>query len=118
MITYYKNWRYNRMTIEDLKDLQEDFTIETNKNNVILYHATTEENAKQIINSQSMYGKENGLFFSNIPNGEIIGYGNAIVKVEIPINKIELDDQFSEELHFRMECKPNTFYHVNATLYR
>ena len=105
------------MTREDLQDLQEDFTIETNRNNLVLYHATTQEKAKQIIESQSMFGLENGLFFSNIPNGEIEGYGNITIQVEIPFSKIELDDQFSNELHFRMACRPNTFYKINVNYY-
>ena len=105
------------MTREDFKDLQEDFTINTNKNNLILYHATTKENAQKIIDSQSMFGLEDGLFFSNIPNGEIEGYGNIIIQVEIPMYKVELDDQFNNELHFRMSCKPNTFYKMNVSYY-
>ena len=104
------------MTREDIKDLQEDFIIETKGNNVILYHATTEQNAKQIIEMQSMYGKEDGLFFSNTPNGQIKDYGNTIIQVEIPISKIKLDDQFSNELHFRMPCKPNTLYKIDVNI--
>lgn len=105
------------MTREDLEDLQEDFTIETNGNNLILYHATTQENAKQIIESQSMFGLEDGLFFSNIPNGQIEGYGISIIQAEIPFSKLELDDQFRNELHFRMPCKPNTRYKMNVKYY-
>ena len=103
------------MTMQDLKELQEDYTIETQNNFVVLYHATNPDNAKQIINSQSMYGKEDGLFFSTKSNGQILGYGNSIVKVMIPYSKLELDDQFNDELHFRMPCKPFTKYAVKAS---
>jgi hypothetical protein len=105
------------MTREDLRDLQEDFTIKTNNNNLILYHATTQEKAKQIVESQSMFGLEDGLFFSNIPDGQIEGYGVSIIQAEIPLSKVELDDQFSDELHFRMPCKPNTSYKLNVKYY-
>jgi hypothetical protein len=105
------------MTIEDLKDLQEDFNIKMDNNNMILYHATTKENAEQIIKTQSMYGKEDGLFFSTKPNGQIKGYGNSIIEVKIPYNKLLIDDQFDDELHFRMPCRINTFYHITAKMY-
>ena len=106
------------MTKSDLQDLQQDYKIQINHNMVTLYHATTTENAQNIINSQSMYGKENGLFFSTIPNGQIAGYGKAIVEVSIPYWKLELDDQFNNELHFRIPCKPFIKYSINAKLYK
>lgn len=106
------------MLKEDLFDLCEDFNISINGNNVILYHATSEDNAVKIAESQMMYGKEDGLFFSNIPHGEISGYGKSIIQVEIPFSKIELDDQFSGELHFRMPCVPNKYYKIKAKIYK
>lgn len=83
-----------------------------------LYHATSKDNAEKIIESQKMYGKENGLFFSDTPNGEILGYGNTIIEIDIPENKIELDDMFRDEKHYRMECIPFKMYSVKAKLYK
>ena len=105
------------MTIEDVKDLQKEFDIKMNGNNLILYHATAARNAEQIINSQFMFGKENGLFFSTKPDKQIQGYGDTIIEVQIPFQKLELDDQFSDELHFRMPCKPFIKYHIKARLF-
>lgn len=73
---------------------------------VTLYHATNADAATQIINSQTMYGKENGIFFSTAYDGQITGYGSIIVKVKIPLEKLILDDQFNTELHFKIKCKP------------
>lgn len=105
------------MTLEELHDLQEDFNINMNHNYMILYHATTKENAEQIIKTQSMYGKEDGLFFSTKPDKQIQGYGDTIIEVQVPFQKLELDDQFSNELHFRMPCKPFVKYHIKARLF-
>ena len=106
------------MTLEELHDLQEDFNINMNHNYMILYHATTKENAEQIIKTQSMYGKEDGLFFSTKPNGQIIDYGSTIIEILVPYNKVIIDDQFTDELHFRMPCKPFTKYSIKAKLYK
>jgi hypothetical protein len=105
------------MTLEELHDLQEDFNINMHYNYIILYHATAARNAEQIINSQFMFGKENGLFFSTKPDKQIQGYGDTIIEVQIPFQKLELDDQFSDELHFRMPCKPFIKYHIEARLF-
>lgn len=104
------------MTKFDLLDLAEDYTLHVQNGTIRLYHATSAENAQKIVNNQTMYGKEDGLFFSSKPNGEIAGYGKSVVCVTLPISKIELDDQFSDELHFRIPCKPNTYYKVDAKL--
>ena len=106
------------MQKEELLDLCKDFNILTNGNDVIVYHATSKEKATKIIESQMMFGKEDGLFFSNIPNGEIGGYGDSIIEIEIPFSKIILDDQFSNELHFRMPCAPNKYYKIKAKIYK
>ena len=106
------------MTKEDLQDmkelLQEYHANILPHNMVTLYHATTKENAKQIIESQTMYAKEDGLFFSTLPNNQILGYGDTIITVTTSINKLQLDDQFSNELHFRIPCKAFTYYSVIA----
>jgi hypothetical protein len=73
---------------------------------VLLFHATNPEKAKTIVKEQKMFGKENGLFFSTKPNGQIAGYGKSILSVLIPIEKLQLDDDFGDELHCRVEVKP------------
>ncbi len=72
----------------------------------VLYHATSEENAKKINATGKMYGKEDNLFFSTKNDGEILGYGNAVVRVEIPLEKLTLNDVFDKEVHLTMSVKP------------
>jgi hypothetical protein len=76
---------------------------EVDKNGyVTLYHRTTPEAAKQIVNSGKMTSKEDGLFFSTKPTGQAEGYGDAVVKVKIPMEKLEVNDIFHDETHLRL----------------
>lgn len=72
---------------------------------VTLYHFTTPANKKQIESSGIMYGKEDGIFFSTRKNGQAVGYGQAVVKVKVPLNKLELDDTFGNEAHLRIPTR-------------
>ena len=71
--------------------------------NVTLYHRTTPEAASKIKETGVMTGKEDRLFFSTKPDGEISGYGSELVKVKIPINKLKLDDIFANEAHVTLK---------------
>lgn len=84
-----------------------------NDGHVVLYHATTIENAKKILDEGSMYGKEDGIFFSTKKDGEILGYGNEVIEVYIPIEKLILDDEFSDELHYKIKVKPYSKTNIN-----
>ena len=66
---------------------------------VELYHRTTPEAASQIIKTGTMTGKEDRLFFGTNATGQIDGYGNAAVKVLLPLEKLELNDVFNGEAH-------------------
>ena len=52
-----------------------------------------------------MLGEEDGIFFSTKPNGEIKGYGEVVLEARIPVEKLLLDDEFKDELHFRVKVK-------------
>jgi hypothetical protein len=84
------------------RDLQEKGGRITPDGRVVMYHRTTPENAAVIVREQKMVGKEDGLFFGTQPSGQIDGYGDAIVEVEIPLEKLELNDVFTDEAHARM----------------
>lgn len=71
----------------------------------VLYHATSEENAKRINESGIMIGKEDWLYYSTKKDGEIKGYGNSVVRVEIPLELLELNDIFDDEAHLTLETK-------------
>lgn len=65
----------------------------------ILYHRTTSAAAKDITKTGVMTGKEDRLFFGTRPSGQIDGYGNSVVKVLLPLEKLELNDVFNGEAH-------------------
>lgn len=69
------------------------------KGMVTLYHRTTSENAQRIVETGQMQGKEDRLFFGTSPTGQIEGYGEAVVKVQLPIESLELNDVFTDETH-------------------
>jgi hypothetical protein len=85
---------------------------------VTLYHRTTPENAKKIADSQSISGKEDRLFFGTKPSGQIDGYGDGVVEVTLPIEKLELNDVFSDEAHVTYKSgRPGTFVPIKAKVY-
>ncbi|MFA5166783.1 MAG: hypothetical protein WC449_05860, partial [Candidatus Paceibacterota bacterium] len=68
---------------------------------VVLYHRTDKRSADKIVKSGQMTSKEDGLFFSTRPTGQAEGYGDTVVKVRLPIEKLEVNDIFVEETHLR-----------------
>ena len=72
---------------------------------VTVYHRTTENAKEKILSTGIMTAKEDGVFFSTKPNGQIEGYGSAIIKMSIPIEKLVLDDIFDNEAHLRYPLK-------------
>lgn len=72
---------------------------------VTLYHASSLENVKQIYKEGKMSAKEDGLFFSTKKDGQISGYGNAIIELKVPIEKLKLDDIFEDEAHLKIPLK-------------
>ena len=84
---------------------------------VRLYHATNSESAQNIIHEQKMYGKENGIFFSTKADGQILCYGNTIIEALIPVEKLILDDEFEDELHFKVYSSTNKKVSLKLSLY-
>ncbi|MFA6935093.1 MAG: hypothetical protein WCR70_07475, partial [Sphaerochaetaceae bacterium] len=66
---------------------------------ITLYHATSKAAAKNIESTGMMIAKEDGLFFSTKSDGQIAGYGESVVKLEIPAELLEIDDIFDDEAH-------------------
>ena len=81
-----------------------------------LYHATNSENKAKILSEMAMYGKEDGIFFSTKKDGQILGYGNSIIRVSVPVEELILDDEFSEELHYKIKVKPYQKIKLNIEL--
>ena len=75
---------------------------EVNENGYIhVFHRTSKEAADRIRSTNRMIAKEDGLFFSTKPDGQIVGYGDEVVDFWIPAERLLLDDIFSDEVHLR-----------------
>lgn len=73
---------------------------------VTLYHRTTEDNAKKIIKTGKMSAKEDGIFFSTQKDGAYSAdYGDSVVELKVPVEKLVLDDIFDSEAHLRIPLK-------------
>lgn len=88
----------------------------TNDAKAVLYHATTIENAKKILESGKMYGKEPNIYFSTKSDGVILGYGNAVIEAQIPLEKLKANDLFDDELHLTIEVKPYQMTNIRYAL--
>lgn len=84
--------------------------------NVRLYHATNEKSAKKIREEKKMVAKEDGIFFSTKKDGQIVGYGKEILEFTIPVEKLVLDCDFGDELHFRLPLEKSWEYDVSDSL--
>ena len=105
--------RVNGDALLDAQDLIEEVRSrggEVDENGYIkLYHRTSADKAAQIRKTGRMIGKEDGLFFSTKESGYNDGYGNTVVELEIPAEKLVLDDIFADEAHLRLPMtKPGT----------
>lgn len=82
---------------------------------VRLYHRTTPEAAQQIIATGKMRGAEDGVFFSTAPSGQAEGFGSAVVPVDVPLERLQLDDVFGNEAHVRIPTsRPGATVDVNV----
>lgn len=101
--------RLNGDALLDAEDLID--AIKTHEGNVddngyiTVYHATNNSSAENIIKSGKMSAKEDGLFFSTKPDGQITGYGDTVIEMKIPVEKFEIDDMFENEVHLRIKLK-------------
>ena len=101
-----------RLSGDDLLDAQDmiaeiENVAEISPNGyVTVYHRTTEENAKRILESGKMSAKEDGIFFSTQKDGEYSSdYGSGVVTLKVPVEKFVLDDIFDTEAHLRIPLK-------------
>lgn len=82
----------------------------------VVYHATNAEAAENIRKTGKMIGKEDNLYFSTKKDGEILGYGDHVVRVQIPLERLELNDIFDNEAHLTMRTRPNTPTNIRFAL--
>lgn len=70
-----------------------------------VFHRTTPEAAKLIRETGEFISREAGgpVYVSNRRNGQAVGYGVAVVRLNVPVWALELDDEFpGGEKHFRI----------------
>lgn len=72
-----------------------------------VYHRTTPEAATVIRRTREFTSKEQGwVYVGSRPDGYISGYGEGLVALEIPVELLELDDEFQDgEQHFRVRAE-------------
>ena len=88
---------------QDLIDEVKSVGGEVDENGYIhVFHRTSKEAADRIRSTNKMIAKEDGLFFSTKPDGQIVGYGDEVVDFWIPAERLVLDDIFSDEAHLRL----------------
>lgn len=71
---------------------------------VTLFHHTTQSAADEIKRTGVMTAKEDGVFFTTKADSDSMagGRGDAILKFGIPVEKLQIDDEFGDEAHVRI----------------
>ena len=86
---------------------------------VTVYHRTNSDNANSIIRTQKMIGKEDNIFFSTNPQGSNNqGYGNAIIRLTVPVEDLVLDDIFGDEASVSIPIKDKKNLRLNVQKYK
>jgi hypothetical protein len=93
---------------DDLIAEIEDFAQVDKENGLVtVYHRTNPEDAKIILESGKFIPKEDGIFFSTSKTGQAEGYGDAVIELRIPADRLQIDDIFDNEAHLRFPAKVN-----------
>ncbi len=75
-----------------------------------VFHRTSKVAADAIRRDGVATTKEPGFFVSSVPDGQAVGYGDELIELDIPENRLILDDEFpSGEKHYRIN--PNSTTH-------
>ena len=72
---------------------------------VTVYHYTDEISKQDILNTGKFFGKEDGIFFTTKIGGNASDYGNSMIILNIPLEKLEFDDLFDDEAWLRIPTK-------------
>ena len=92
-----------RVLIDEISDFAD-----VDENGLVsVFHRTSKSNADKIRKSGNFTPKEDGIFFSTKPDGQTSGYGDEVVELKIPADKLELDDLFDGEAHLKLPAKRN-----------
>jgi len=91
--------------MDKIEELKDNKAIIDNDGNITVYHRTSKEKADKIKQTGTMFGEEDGLFFSTSQKGQAEGFGDSVIEFKIPVEKIEIDDLFGEEAHVRLPLR-------------
>jgi len=69
---------------------------------VTVFHFTSKSNQDTIRSTGVMKGAEDGIFFTTKKDGDAAGFGDAVISADIPIDMLDIDDDFGDELHLRI----------------
>lgn len=124
--TMIRNNLSKRLSGDNLENALDLIDILTTKNTqidgngyVTCYHRTDKQSAKEILKTGIMKAKEDGLFFSTKPNSYANGYGNTVLKFNIPVELLLLDDIFDDEIHLRIPLKKSPWqYNISNYIIR
>ena len=110
--TYGLNSRLGGDALLDAQDLADELKsvgAKIDKNGyVTLYHQTTNENAKNIREQGYMTANEDYVYFSTSKGAEqSAGRGNTKLEFKIPVEKLQLDDIFSDNADVKIPLRGN-----------
>ena len=100
-------------TMEDIKAVG---GIVDNEGVATLYHRTSREKAEKIVSQQYMITKEDCIYMSTHHDKQTIGYGDTVIEIKIPVNKLILDDDFGDELHYKIMCGFKSGMKINTKI--
>lgn len=66
---------------------------------VTVYHRTSPEAAASIRKTGKIKALEPDAFFSTKLEGQAQGFGDGVIKMRVPVNRLRLDDVFGDEAH-------------------
>lgn len=100
---------------QDLIDELKNVNAEVDDNGyVTVYHQTSEDNAKKIRQTGKMFSKEQAVFFSTSKDAQQSnGRGPVKLKFKIPVEKLKLDDIFSDNADVRIDLDANKFVDIS-----
>ncbi len=69
---------------------------------VTVYHHTKKDIKDLVYKTGGMKGAEDGVFFTTKKDGEAVTFGDDVISANIPIEMLDIDDDFGDELHLRI----------------
>ena len=88
--------------IDKAKELKDNKATVNDDGTVTVYHHTSKDAKDSIMKTGNMKGAEDGIFFTTKKDGQASGFGDSVITAKIPLEKLDLDDTFGDEVHLRI----------------